>query len=66
MEENIRAVADKLYPLKKIKIKDKGDSWVSPEITEILHDKDRLRKKAKKTERKEDWERAKFNMRNLI
>ena len=57
MEENIRAVADKLYPVKKLKIKDKGDPWVSPEIIAILHDKDRLRKKAKKTERKEDWER---------
>ena len=40
-----RAVADKLYPLKKLKIKDKGDPWVSPGIIEILHDKDRLRKK---------------------
>ena len=64
MEENIRAVADKLYPVKKIKIKDKCDPWVSPEIIELLHDKDIFRQKAKKTERKEDWERAK-SMRNL-
>ena len=59
MEETIKRVADKMYPLRKIRIKEKGDPWMTHKIIELLHDKDRIRKKAKKSGRLEDWNRAK-------
>ena len=64
IEETIKKVADTMYPLKKIKIKDKGNPWMTHKIIELLHDKDRLRKKAKKSGKLEDWQMAK-QIRNI-
>ena len=64
VESNITFVLDALCPVKKIKIKDKGEPWKTRELIELIHDKERLRKKAKRTNNVEDWRQAKI-ARNL-
>ena len=46
---------DKQCPLKKIRIKDRSGPWITHELIELLHDKDRIRSKAKKTDSQDDW-----------
>ena len=48
-----------MCPLKRMKIKDKGDPWVTREIIELIQDKDRLRIRAKRSESQADWNEAK-------
>ena len=55
IEENIKNTVDHIFcPLRRMKIKDRGDSWITKELIELLHDKDRIRKKAKNSGRRED------------
>ena len=59
IEENIKNTVDIFCPLRQMKIKDRGDPWITKELIELLHDKDRIRKKANNSGRREDWEEAK-------
>ena len=59
IEDNIRNTIENMCPLKRMKIKDKGDPWVTSEIIELIQDKDRLRIRAKRSESQADWNEAK-------
>ena len=54
-----------MCPLKRIKVVDRNNTWITQEITELMHDKNDLRKKAKKSNSPEDWARARA-LRNLV
>ena len=60
----VREYLDPMCPLKKIKIKNKDDPWITAELIDLIKDKDRARMIAKRTNRNEDWDRAK-RLRNL-
>ena len=55
----ISDIIDDMCPLKSMKLKDKGKPWYTKELMERIHDKDLMRKRAKKNDRTEDWELAK-------
>ena len=55
----VREYLDPMCPLKKIKIKNKDDPWITAELIDLIKDKDRARMIAKRTNRNEDWDRAK-------
>ena len=46
IEQNIRSCIDNLCPLKKIRVRNKQDPWITHEIIEGIHDKVRFRKEA--------------------
>ena len=56
-------VIDIMCPQKIFNIKKMRDPWVSDELLEVLYEKDRLLKKAKRTKLEADWIKAK-NARN--
>ena len=56
---------DNMCPLKKFKIKNLKDPWISNEILESIHDKDILLRQAKRTGLENDWKLAK-NARNRL
>ena len=51
---------DVMCPLKSFKIRNRKDPWITNEILEAIKDKDVLLKKAKKSKKEEDWDRAKI------
>ena len=55
MLDKIAGNLDKLCPVKKIRIKEKGSAWITNEIICAIHEKDRARKKAKKSKLPTDW-----------
>ena len=59
MERQITEEINKQCPPRKIKIKDKQDPWITHEIIEMIHDKDRLRKIAYKSKKQNDHDRSK-------
>ena len=58
MKETIEGVIDRMCPLKLIKIKKVKEDWVSQELLEEITLKDHLLSKAKRTNKPEDWARA--------
>ena len=58
MKETIEGVIDRMCPLKLIKIKKVKKDWVSQELLEQITLKDHLLAKAKRTNKPEDWARA--------
>ena len=40
-------------------IKDRGDAWMTRELIDLIHDKENARKRAKKANNVEDWNRVK-------
>ena len=66
MLENINNIADNMCPVKSFKVKKYRDPWISPEILEIIRDKDRALKRAKRTKLDEDWKEAKRLRNNCL
>ena len=58
MKSNILNAIDKQCPLKQIRVKDRNDPGITQGIIELLNDKDEARKKAKRSNKDEDWARA--------
>ena len=58
MKSNILNSIDKQCPLKQIRVKDRNDPWITQGIIELINDKDEARKKAKRSNKDEDWARA--------
>ena len=56
---NINNVADWMCPMKNVNIKKYRDPWVTPEILELIRDKDQALKKAKRTKNDQNWKTAK-------
>ena len=50
---------DPVCPLKKFKVAEAKELWITNEALEAIRDKDKLLKKAKHTKKEEDWIRAK-------
>ena len=57
--EKIEFYIDLQCPLKKFKISQTKEPWVTPELLEFVKDKDRALRKAKRSKSNEDWEIAK-------
>ena len=55
MKNNIQATIDTMCPIRSFNIKQMKDPWISNEILEAIHDKDRLLSKAKRTNNQYDW-----------
>ena len=55
MLSKITEVADNMCPVKEFKIKKYKDPWITPEILDLINEKDRALKKAKKTKKELDW-----------
>ena len=51
---NIKTKIDDMYLLKQKSVRDKNEPWLSNEIIEAFHDKDKAWKKAKGTKDLED------------
>ena len=64
IELKILKAIDSICPIKKIKVKDKGDPWMSQELIELIHDKDRMHQKATRTDNPDDWKNA-YLLRNI-
>ena len=47
-----------MCPLKRLRVNARREPWVTNEAIEAIRDKDRLLKKARRTGKVEDWERA--------
>ena len=58
MYDYIKVEIDIMCPQKHFKIKNKKDPWISDELLEQIKDKDNLLKKAKKSNKQEDWDEA--------
>ena len=56
----ILEIADRMCPLKRYKVPQAKDPWITNEILEMIKDKDRLLRKAKKRKLAADWENAKL------
>ena len=54
------SIADRMCPLKRYKVAQAKDPWITNEILEMIKDKDRLLRKAKKCKLAADWENAKL------
>ena len=59
LENIIRETIDKMCPLRKMNIKDRGDPWMTNELIRKIRDKDYLRKIAKRSGDEQDWRLAK-------
>ena len=59
LENKRRETIDKMCPLRKMNIKDRGDPWMTNELIEKIRDKDHLRKIAKRSGDEHDWRHAK-------
>ena len=69
MKENIFSVIDVMCPNKKYNIKQVKDPWITNEILEAIHDKDRLLSRAKHSNDTNDWtiaKRRRNEVKNLI
>ena len=64
IESKINNLIGEMCPLKHRTIKDKGDPWITNEIIELLHDKERAWKTAMDTQNPDDVAEAK-RLRNL-
>ena len=62
---NLNRIRNAMCPLKRIKVVGRNDPWITQEITELMRDKNDLKKKAKKSNSPEDWARARA-LRNLV
>ena len=60
----ILLIADRMCPLKRYKVAQANDPWITNEILEMIKDKDRLLRKAKKRKLAADWENAKLARNN--
>ena len=58
MKDNILKVLDIMCPYKKYNVKQVKDPWISNEILECIHDKDRLLSRAKHINDPNDWKIA--------
>ena len=56
----IISIADQMCPLKQYKVAQAKDPLITNEILEMIKDKDRLLRKAKRHKRAADWENAKL------
>ena len=59
MEKNIVEEINKQCSLRKIKVKDVQEPWITHEIIEIIHDKARLQTNAYKSKKQFDLNRSK-------
>ena len=57
-KDNITKIADTICPSKTFKIKKFKEPWLSNEILELIKDKDRALKKAKRSKTADDWKLA--------
>ena len=58
-EQNISTILDKMCPQKMFKIKQVKQPWITPRLLELILDKDKALKKAKKSKNHELWNDAK-------
>ena len=56
---HIMSIINNMCPLKNYKISQAKEPWVTNEILEMIKDKDRLLRRAKKKKTLHDWEIAK-------
>ena len=56
----IRSAIDEMCPIRNFVIKNRKDPWITNEILEEIHDKDRLLHNAKKTGLDQDWINARL------
>ena len=61
----IYEIIDLMCPLKEFNIKNKKDPWITNEMLESIRDKDILLRRAKLSNRDEDWEQAR-RARNIV
>ena len=61
----IRSAIDEMCPIRNFVIKNRKDPWITNEILEEIHDKDRLLHKAKKTGLDQDWINARLARNNV-
>ena len=64
MCNKIISIADQMCPLKSYKVAQAKDPWITNEVLEMIKDKDRLLRKAKKHKLAADWENAKLARNN--
>ena len=62
---NIMTVIDVMCPLKKYKVAQAKEPWITNEILELIKDKDRLLRRAKNKNTQQDWDLAKNARNNL-
>ena len=58
-EQNISIVLDEMCPKKTFRIKQVKQPWITPRLLELILDKDKAMKKAKKSKRNDLWNEAK-------
>ena len=58
MRSKITEQADRFCPMRKFKVKEVREPWITNEAIEAIRDKDRVMSRAKRTGRAEDWEEA--------
>ena len=58
-EQNISTILDKMCPQKMFKIKQVKQPWITPRLLELILDKDKALKKAKKSKNRELWNDSK-------
>ena len=58
IENSVTGYLNRTCPLKKFKVKEVREPWVTNEILEEIKDKDRALKVARRSGAKEDWDRA--------
>ena len=57
----MRAYLDQTCPLRTLRVKEAREQWVTNEILEEIRDKDLSLRKARKSGKKDDWDRAKLD-----
>ena len=60
MKTNIQSTIDNMCPIRSFNIKQMKDPWITNEILESIHDKDRLLSRAKRSNDPQDWTDARL------
>ena len=59
MESNIRKIIDEMCPIKKLKVRELQEPWLTHYLIESIYERKNLQRRAKRSHNQEDWVRAK-------
>ena len=59
MERNRRKIIDEMCPIKKLKVRELQEPWLTHELIESIYERKNLQRRAKRSHNQEDWVRAK-------
>ena len=66
IEDKLRGMLNTICPVRKFKVNEVREQWVTNELLEEIKDKDRLIQVARNSDAREDWKRARNRVGSLV